>query len=108
MFTKHTSGPWLLNTTKKFIDRLPNMLCVTDEKNRIICGVSHDLTEVSIDEYTGNASLIAAAPDLLEYALLMGDYESNNFFVRYGTTFRGFGAQVELERLRILAIQKTT
>jgi len=106
--TMFTPGPWLLNTTKKFIERLPNMLCVTDQKDRVICGVSHDLTEVSIDEYTANACLIQAAPDLLEYAVLQSIYEQNSFFIRNGVTFRGYGAEIELTRLRTEAIKKTT
>jgi len=70
MKTEFTKGKWFMNTTHKFIDN--KGLAITDSKNRLICEVSHDLTELTLGEYQANAKLIAAAPDLLkacEYAL---------------------------------------
>ncbi len=63
MRTIHTSAPWLMNTTKRFINN--KGLAITDNKNRLICEVSHDLTQLTIEEYQANATLIAKAPNLL-------------------------------------------
>ena len=60
---KHTKAPWFMNTTKRFMDN--KGLAITDEKNRLICEVSHDLAELTLTEYKANAKLILAAPDLL-------------------------------------------
>lgn len=64
MNTKHTPAPWLLNVKNKFCNG--NFLFITDINDKVICKVSHDLTEVHIDEYLSNAKLISAAPELLE------------------------------------------
>ena len=60
---KHTKAPWLMNTTKEFIEN--KGLAIVDDKDRLICEVSHDLSQLSFKEYEANAKLIAAAPDLL-------------------------------------------
>ena len=64
MNTKHTPAPWLMNVKDKFCNG--DFLFITDINDRVICKVSHDLTEVNIDEYSANAKVIAAAPELLE------------------------------------------
>jgi hypothetical protein len=64
MKTKHTKGPWLMNITKKFMTN--KGLAITDTKDKLICEVSHDLSQLSIGEYETNAKLIAVAPELLE------------------------------------------
>ena len=60
---KHTKAPWLMNTTKRFMDN--KGLAITDSDSILICEVSHDLSQLSIREYEANAKLIVAAPDLL-------------------------------------------
>lgn len=61
---KHTKAPWLMNTTKRFMDN--KGLAITDSDSILICEVSHNLAELSISEYKANAKLITTAPDLLE------------------------------------------
>jgi hypothetical protein len=61
---KHTPAPWLMNVKDKFC--YEDWLYITDGKDRVICKVSHNLVELHVDEYASNASLIAAAPELLE------------------------------------------
>lgn len=62
---KGTKGPWLMNTTDKFINN-ENGLALTTENNVLVCSVSHDLTVLTSEEYSANAQLIASAPLLLE------------------------------------------
>ena len=60
----YTPRPWLMNVKIKFLDS--DGLVLTDGTDKIVCTVSHDLTQVTVDEYTANAELIAAAPELYE------------------------------------------
>lgn len=61
---KHTKAPWLMNTTKRFMDN--KGLAITDSDSILICEVSHDLGQLSLKEYEANAKLIVAAPEMLE------------------------------------------
>lgn len=60
----HTQGNWTMNVTEKFMNN--EGLAITDLKGKLICNVSHDLTELKLNEYVANAKLIRAAPELLE------------------------------------------
>lgn len=67
METKFTPAPWLMNVTKEFINN--KGLAITNDQNSLICEVSHQLTDFTLNEYVANAKLICAAPDLLEALL---------------------------------------
>ena len=69
---KHTKEPWLMNTTKKFINN--KGLAITNQESKLICEVSHDLSQLSLEEYEANAKLIAAAPEMFEILKEMTNY----------------------------------
>jgi hypothetical protein len=85
MESKYTKGTWFMNTTKKFIDN--KGLAITDEKNRLICEVSHDLSELSLKEYEANAKLIAAAPELFESCMSLISQKDKGVRVNGELTF---------------------
>ncbi len=64
METKHTTGQWCTNSTKKFMDG--DGLAITSPSGVLIARVSHDLTDKTIDEYAANAILISSAPTMLQ------------------------------------------
>ena len=73
---KHTKGIWYMNTTKKFMSN--KGLAITDINDRLICEVSHNLTELSLIEYEANAKLIASSPKLLKALIKLYSFTLNS------------------------------
>jgi hypothetical protein len=64
-----------MNVKDKF--SYEDWLYITDDKDRVICKVSHNLVELHVEEYAANAKLIAAAPELLEALKLIANTSSD-------------------------------
>ena len=66
---KHTKGEWEIDQTTLY--RGEEM--IKDEAGKYICGITNRSNQ---KETEANAKLIAAAPELLEVAIILNDLES--------------------------------
>ena len=65
--SKHTKDQWLIDTTKKAIEKSPKSTYVVSTSKKVIAYVKQgDETINDIDECEANLKLIASAPELLE------------------------------------------
>lgn len=74
--SKHTPGPWYLNTDSIDIELKQIGVHPSNEVvNRTNCiGVRHNGTRESVAKATANARLIAAAPELLKTVLELKEF----------------------------------
>ena len=115
MKTKHTPKPWVIVEEYGFTTEIHSNAVYNGDLDSMmngeqVCIVTeeYDEREYSQEEINANAKLIAAAPELLEYAKADLLFESAGSFTYKGESITGREAQLRLAIMRGEAIKKAT
>lgn len=107
--SKHTPGPWRYCGQEREQCPCGQVWSVASDFQVATVHLLNEEndTEIDRDQQKANTRLIAAAPDLLEYAEMDLIFENTGSFLMNGNTYSGKEGQIVLRDLRSKAIKKT-